>query len=453
MAKPKRTPEEQYAYMTETPANKLIMTFAVPSMLTTLITSIYNLADTFFVGRIGTSASAAVGVVFSINMVLMALGFWVGSGGSTLVSNLMGAQETEKAQRINSTAFWLSFLFGLVIAAVTLIGGPRLMLLLGATDTIVPYAVEYASFLMLGAPFSSSSLMLGQCLRAEGLSKESMYGNVIGGVLNMILDPIFIFVFGLGIRGAAIATAISQFVNWSILIRYYLQGRTRLSLSIRHVSRSAGEYGQLFTVGFPSLCRHATNMIANVVMNSVAGNWGDAAIAAMSICNRICFLSNAVTSGLNNGAQPVIGYAYGAKKYERVKNAFYYAIKISAISMVSFGAVMALFAPQLVAFFRDDPEVIRYGTSALRLICLAMPFACIYMSSTILYQIIKKPLISSGIMIARQLLLYVPFLLILPGIWGVVGMQASGPAADILVGIATIPLVRALMNNITGNNT
>lgn len=449
MAKPKRTPEEQYAYMTETPVSRLIMAFAVPSMFTQLITSIYNLADTFFVGRIGTSASAAVGVVFSINMVLMALGFWVGSGGSTLVSNLLGAQETEKAQRINSTAFWLSFFFGLLVAAVTVLGGAPLLRLLGATETIVPYARDYAVYLMLGAPFSSSSLMLGQCLRAEGMSKESMYGNVIGGVLNMILDPLFIFGLNLGIRGAAIATAISQFVNWAILIRYYLLGRTRLTLDIRHVSRQVGEYVQLFTVGFPSLCRHTTNMLANVVLNSVAGSWGDAAIAAMSICNRILFLSNAVCMGLNNGAQPVIGYAYGAKKYRRVKDAFAFNIRISVISMVGFGAVMALFAPQLVGFFREDAEVIRYGTSALRLICLAMPFACLYNSTTVLFQIIKKPAISSGVMLTRQLVLYIPFLLILPGIWGVVGMQAAGPAADILVGLAAIPLVSRLMRSIT----
>ena len=444
----KRSAEEQFQYMTETPVSRLILAFSIPSMFTTLITSIYNLSDTFFVGQIGTSATAAVGVCFSINMVLMALGFWVGTGGSTLVSNLLGAQERDKAQRMNSTAFWLSFSFGILLALVVLLGGAGLMKLLGATDTIVPYAISYATILVFGFPFNASTLMLGQCLRAEGLSKESMYGNVAGAVLNIILDPIFIFVLGMGMKGAALATVISQVVAWGILIRYYLNGTTRLTLSIRHVSRDFGEYKQLFTYGFPSLARHSTNMLANVVLNSVAGNWGDAAIAAMSICARLCYLSSAVAGGLGNGCQPVIGFAYGAKNYKRVKEAFGFVVRFGVLSMIGFGLLGAIFAPQLIGFFRDDAEVIMYGTTALRLICLALPFGCLYTSSTILCQCLKKPVMSSCITFGRQLALYIPMLLILPKFMGVIGMQGAAPFSDIIMGSISIVLILKMFQDL-----
>ena len=259
--KNEKTPQEQYEHMTTAPVGSLILSMAVPSMVTTLVTSIYNLADTFFVGRIGTSATAAVGVVFSVMMVLTALGFWVGTGGSTLVSSLLGAKENKQADIIFSTAFFLSFAFGIIVAVVGLLGGAPLMRLLGATETIVPYALDYSRFLLPAAPFAASSLALGQCLRAEGKSRESMIGQVAGGVLNMILDPLFIFGLQMGIRGAAIATAVSQVIAWILMIRYYIRKTTQVHLSFRNISNVPKDYLRLFSIGSPSLCRHGCNMI------------------------------------------------------------------------------------------------------------------------------------------------------------------------------------------------
>ena len=337
--------QDQYEKMTTAPVPGLILSLALPSIVTMLITSVYNLADTFFVGRIGTSATAAVGVVFSIPMILNALGFLVGTGASSLMSRMLGAKQLKEAKRVTSTGFFLSFFFGLLVAVVGFLAGESLMTLLGATDTILPYAMAYGRYIFFGAPFAASSLALSQCLRGEGLSKESMTGQVFGGVLNMVLDPLFIFVFHLGIAGAAMATAISQMISWGILISFYLRGKTQVPISIHSMSRTKKQYLELFSNGFPSLSRHGCNMIANVVLNWVAGGWGDAAIAAMSVCSRLLYLSNAVSLGLGQGAQPVFGYSHGAGNHKRVKEAFWFTAKAGAVSMCFFSMIGVLFAP------------------------------------------------------------------------------------------------------------
>lgn len=437
----KQEQNAQYIKMTTAPVGGLILSLAVPSMVTTLITSVYNLADTFFVGQIGTSATAAVGVVFSINMVLMALGFWVGTGGSTLVSSLLGAQKNREAETIANTSFVLSFLLGIAVAAVGFAGGDGLLRLLGATETILPYAREYVFYILLGGPFSACSLALGQCLRAEGLARQSMIGQVAGGVLNMLLDPLFIFVFGWGITGAAAATALSQVVAFLINLQFYLRGKTQVRFAPHNIARTAGEYVQLFTVGFPSLCRHCCNMLANVMLNKVAGGWGDAAIAAMSVCSRLMYLSNMVSAGMNQGSQPVIGYAYGMGNFKRVRQTFWFAVRISMLSMCAFAVVEIAFAPQLVGAFRNDPEVIAIGTTALRLICVALPFANFANSANIMFQMVKRPGTSSLLIMGRQLLFYIPALLLLPRWLDLLGLQLAGPLADIIVFCLALPLV------------
>lgn len=434
--------EEQYIKMTTAPIGGLILSLGIPSMVTMLINSIYNLADTFFVGQIGTSATAAVGVIFSLNMFLMALGFWAGTGGSTLVSKLLGAQENDQADRIASTSVALSGLFGVVIALVGLLGGNPLLRLLGATETILPYARTYARFILLAGPFSASSLAMAQLLRAEGLSRESMVGQVAGGVLNMVLDPLFIFGFGWGIGGAAAATAISQVISWVLLYWNYFRKRTSIKLSISCISREIADYVQIFRIGFPSLCRHGCNMLANIVLNTVSGNWGDAAIAAMSICSRLLYLSNAVANGLNQGSQPVIGFAYGQKNFDRVKKTFWFAAKLAFLSMCAFAVVGLTLAPQLIGIFRDDPEVIRVGSTALRFICLALPFASFASAGNILFQMVEQPGKSSLLIFGRQLGVYIPALLILPRLLGLTGMQMSGPISDVIMGMITFVMVK-----------
>lgn len=433
--------KDQYEKMTTAPVSGLILSLAVPSMVTTLITSIYNLADTFFVGQIGTSAAAAVGVVFSIPMVLNALGFWVGTGASTLVSRMLGAKQDHEADVTASTAFFLSLLFGAAVAVAGLAAGEPLMRLLGATDSILPYAMSYGRFILMGAPFAASSLALSQCLRAEGKSRESMTGQVAGGILNMVLDPLFIFAFNLGIAGAAMATAFSQLVSWAILVSYYLRGKTQVHILPRLMAKRRSEYRLIFSAGFPSLCRHGCNMLANVVLNWMAGGWGDAAIAAMSICSRLLYLSNAVSNGMNQGSQPVIGYAHGMGNYRRVKEAFWFAVRISMASMAVFAVIGIVFAPGLIAIFRDDPQVVAVGSTALRLICLVLPLANFQSSASVLFQVVGKPLPSSLLIFSRQLAFYIPALLILPRLAGLIGVQMAGPAADLMTFCMAMPMV------------
>lgn len=441
MKKNLKDTQGQYERMTTAPVSSLIMSLAVPSMVTTLISSVYNLADTFFVGQIGTSATAAVGVVFSVPMVLNALGFWVGTGGSNLVSRMLGAKQQKEADATASTAFFLSFFFGLLVAVVGIAAGAPLMRLLGATETNLPYAVAYGRYIFIGAPFSASSLALSQCIRAEGKSRESMIGQVTGGVLNMVLDPLFIFVFDWGISGAAIATALSQIIAWGILLSYYVRKQTQVQIAFRLLYRRPEEYGLLFTTGFPSLCRHGCNMFANVVLNLVAGGWGDAAIAAMSVASRLLYLSNAVSLGLIEGCQPVIGYAHGMKNHKRVKDAFWFTARTAMLSMCAFAVVGILFAPGLIGLFRDDPEVIRIGATALRLICISLPFSAFMSCVSTLFQVVGRTLASSILVFSRQILFYVPALLILPRLLGLIGLQASGPLADLLIFAVALPMV------------
>lgn len=257
----------------------------------------------------------------------------------------------------------------------------------------------------------------------------------------MILDPLFIFGLQMGIRGAAIATAVSQVIAWILMIRYYIRKTTQVHLSFRNISNVPKDYLRLFSIGSPSLCRHGCNMIANVLLNTVSGRWGDAAIAAMSICGRLMYLTNAVSIGMNQGSQPVIGYAHGMKNYPRVKEGFSYALKVSTLSMCAFGAAGFLLAPFLIGIFRDDPEVIRVGAAALRLICLALPFSNYMQSANTLFQIVGKPLSSSVLIFSRQLVFYIPALLILPNLFGLIGMQMSGPAADVLAFALAVPMV------------
>ena len=433
--------QAEYERMANAPVGGLILNLAVPTMVTTLIMSIYNMADTFFVGRIGTSATAAVGVVFSVVMVLNGLGFWFGTGASSLVSRMLGARENRHADVITSTAFFMALAVGLVVAVVCLAIGEPLMILLGATETMLPYTMAYGRFIFMAAPFCVGSLVLSKGLCAEGKSKESMVGQVTGGVLNMILDPLFIFAFDWGITGAAAATALSQVVAFVIQLSYYLRGKTQVHISFRLVSKKMADYRDILVMGFPSLCRHCCNMVANVVLNWTAGVWGDAAIAAMSIAGRMLYLANAVSSGMNQGSQPVIGFAHGMGNQKRVRQAFWFAVKVSVASMCAFAVVGIAFAPQLIGLFRDDELVIAYGATALRLICVALPFANFMNSSSLLFQVVGKPVPSSLLIFGRQLIFYIPMLLILPRVIGILGVQIAGPAADIITFCIALPMV------------
>lgn len=435
--------DEQYRRMTQAPIPGLILSLCAPSIVTSLITSIYNMADTFFVAQIGTTAVAAVGVVFSISSVISALGFWMGTGSSSLVSLHLGAREQEKADRTASTGFYLSMAMGALIAVCGLLFRTPLMVLLGSTPTILPEAGAYAVPLLLAAPFQCSNLALSQNLRAEGMSRESMTGQMIGGLLNIVLDPLFIFGLGWGVFGAGVATALSQVVVWIALLQYYLRGKTVVSLSPRNFRPEGALLGGIFSAGFPSLCRHCGNALSSIVLNHAAGAFGDAAIAAFSIATRVSGLALSVSIGFVHAIQPVAGYAHGSKNYKRLKDAYRFTTAASVSALAVIAAGIALLAPWIVGLLTPtDRGMIGMGAAVLRFSCAALPFTTLVNCTGTLFQAIKESARSSVIVLGRQLCVYIPLVLALQRLFGMTGLMLALPAADVLSSLAAVWMAR-----------
>lgn len=310
---------EQFRKMTETPIPKLILSLAAPTILSMLITSIYNLADTFFVGQISTSASGAVGIVSSLMAILQALGFMLGHGSGSIISRSLGSQNTDAATRFASTSFFTALVFGGIITAAGLLTLPDFMMLLGSTETILPHACAYARYILLAAPIMMSSLVMNNILRYEGKASFAMIGLVTGGLLNIALDPLFIFGLGMGTAGAGLATALSQTISFCILLSMFLRGKTVSQFRITAVTHSPAEFGTILMTGMPSFGRQGLNSIGGMLLNIAARGYGDAAVAGMSIVSRIFMFIISVAIGTGQGFQPVAGFNYGAKKYHRVR--------------------------------------------------------------------------------------------------------------------------------------
>ena len=410
--------DAQHLRMTTAPVPGLILSLSVPSIITCIITSVYNMADTFFVAQLGTVAVAAVGVVFSISSVLSALGFWMGTGGSSLVSLYLGAREKEKAHCAASTGFFLALGLGGVIAA----GG----------------------LLALEPPFQCSSLALAQCLRAEGKSKESMAGQLAGGLLNIVLDPLFIYTLGMGIRGAGAATALSQVMVWAALLWFYVRGKTSVRISVRQVARTPRMVKLIFTTGFPSLCRHCGNALATIVLNRAAGGFGDAAIAAFSIASRVSGLALSVSIGFVQGLQPVAGYAHGSKDHARLKSAFRFCCAASMSALTALAVIIAAAAPWIVRMLSpSDGGLVETGAAVLRATSIALPFTTFINCTGTLFQAIRESARSSALVLGKQVCIYIPLLLALPRAWSMNGLMAAMPLADALGFLAALWMARS----------
>ena len=430
---------EKYRIMTETPVKPLVCKLAVPTIISMLVTSFYNMADTFFVGRIGTSASAAVGIVFSLMAIIQATGFFFGHGAGNFVSRALGRQDYEAAGRMASTGFFSALIAGLIITVGGLIFLDPLAIMLGSTETILPYAKDYMRIILIGAPFMTTSLVLNNQLRFQGNAVYGMIGITSGAVLNIALDPLLIFVLDMGIAGAALATTISQFVG---LVLLWIGVRRSASIDIhpRNFKPSVQLYSDLFKGGAPSLCRQGLNSVATICLNVSAGIYGDAAIAGMSIVTRIMQFANSCLIGFGQGFQPVCGFNYGAKKYSRVKEAFWFCVKLSTVVLVVLAAIGFTFSPSVVALFRDDPEVIAVGKVALKMQCITFPLAAWIVMCNMMTQTIGKALRASFLSIARQGLFFIPAILILPHLFGIFGLEMSQAVADVVTFALAIPL-------------
>ena len=431
----------QYHKMTETPIPRLILSLAAPTILSMLITSIYNLADTFFVGRISTSASGAVGVVSSLMAIIQALGFMLGHGAGSIISRSLGSQNTKAATRFASTSFFTALTFGLILAAVGLTTLPHFMMLLGSTQTILPHACAYARPILIAAPLMMSSLVMNNILRYEGKASFAMIGLVTGGVLNMVLDPVFIFGFGLGTAGAGIATALSQSIGFCILLSMFLRGKTVSQFQLSAVTRSPAEFGTILMTGLPSFGRQGLNSIGGMLLNIAARSYGDAAVAGMSIVSRIFMFIISVAIGTGQGFQPVAGFNYGARKYRRVEKACVFTMCASFCFLSVIIAACWFNAEALIKLFRDDPEVTAIALPAFRYQCFACFLQPVIVAGNMLFQSIGKSGRATFLACCRQGVFFIPLILTLPRMFGLLGIEICQPIADVLTFVVTVPFL------------
>ena len=426
-----QTADEKFLRMTQTPIPQLVCTLAVPTIISMLITSIYNMADTFFVGRISTTATGAVGVVFSLMAVIQALGFLFGQGSGNYISRKLGEQEFEEASRMAATGFFSALIAGGAMALLGEIFLDQLVTMLGATPTILPLARDYAKYILLGAPYMVASLVLNNQLRFQGSAMNAMVGITAGGVLNVALDPLFIFVFDMGVGGVALATVISQFVSFCILLYGCTRGGN-LRIHWKMVTFKWHFFSEILRGGMPSLWRQGLASVAAIFLNHAAGAYGDAAIAAMSIVSRVNMFASSALIGFGQGFQPVCGFNYGAKYYNRVREAFWFCMRAAVGVLVCIAAAGFIFAPQVIALFRgEDAQVVAVGALALRLQCITFPL----MSWVILNNMMTQTIGQSGratlLSVSRQGLFFVPAVLILPPVAGVLGIQMAQPVSDV----------------------
>ena len=432
--------ELKYKQMTEPPVSKLICKLAVPCIISMLVTAFYNMADTYFVGMLkSNAATGAVGVVFSMMAIIQAVGFFFGQGSGNYISRELGRKNYQEASNMAATGFYASLATGLVICIVGQIFLEPLAYLLGSTPTILPYTEAYLRVILIGAPWMTASLVLNNQLRFQGSANYAMIGIVSGAVLNIALDPLLIFVFDLGVAGAGWATIISQFVSFCLLYRGCSKG-SNIRISIRNVKFQWHYYKMIIRGGLPSLARQCLASVATISLNHAAQPYGDAAIAAMGVVQRITMFGFSSMLGFGQGFQPVCGFNYGAGLYSRVKAGFWFCVKISLCFLVGVGVLGYIFAPTLVALFRDDPEVIEFGTRALRFQCLTLWVQSWVVMSNMLMQSIGKTVPATFLAIARQGLFFVPAVLLLPPFLGAMGIQVAQSTADVLTFLCAIPI-------------
>ena len=432
--------ELKYKRMTEPPVSKLICKLAVPCIISMLVTAFYNMADTYFVGMLkSNAATGAVGVVFSMMAIIQAVGFFFGQGSGNYISRELGKKNYQEASNMAATGFYAALATGLVICIIGQIFLEPLAYLLGSTPTILPYTEAYLRVILFGAPWMTASLVLNNQLRFQGSASYAMVGIVSGAILNIALDPLMIFVLDMGVAGAGWATIISQFVSFCLLLRGCSKG-SNIQIRIRNVRVKWFYFKMIIRGGLPSLARQSLASIATICLNHAAQPYGDAAIAAMGVVQRVTMFGFSAMLGFGQGFQPVCGFNYGAGLYTRVKEGFWFCVKISFFFLASVGVIGYIFAPDLIALFRDDPAVIEFGTNALRFQCMTLWVQSWVVMSNMMLQSIGKTVPATFLAVARQGLFFVPFILILPMFMDALGIQMAQSAADLLTFFCAIPI-------------
>ncbi|MBQ9606484.1 MAG: MATE family efflux transporter [Lachnospiraceae bacterium] len=427
-----KSEDVQYKKLTETPVLRLIITLSIPTIISMLVTNIYNLVDTAFVGTLGTSASGAVGVVFGFMAIIQAFGFLFGQGSGSIVSRLLGAKQINDASKTASTAFLLSFASGLIITLTGFIFLDHIVIMLGSTPPIAPYAKTYIRYILCAAPFMTSSFTLNNILRYEGRAFFGMIGLLTGGILNIAGDAVFIFGIGMGIGGAGLSTAISQIVSFCILLSMFVRGKTQTKLHPGYLTLQAALIGNIMATGLPSLLRQGLGSLSTIILNKACGVYGDSAVAAMSIVNRIIFFVFSVALGFGQGFQPVSGFNYGAGKYKRVRRAFWCTLVMGEIFIVIVSLIVAMNPDEIIALFRDDPDVVAVGHRALMLQCMALPTLPLCMITEMLFQSTGQRAGAAVLSSLRSGIFLIPALILLSYYRGLTGIQEAQAVAFVL---------------------
>jgi len=438
---------KKYKQMTETPVPKLIMMLAIPSIISMLVTSVYNMADTFFVGQIQgatqvekDAATGAAAVVFSLMAIIQACGFFFGQGSGNYISRELGNRNVENAEKMATFSFVTSILLGLTIAAFGLIFIEPLAYLLGSTKTILPYAKEYMLYILISAPFMCGSFVLNNQLRFQGNAAIAMIGIISGAVINIGLDALFILVLGMKTDGAGLATAIGQTIGFIILF-IGVKKSNNVQIRIKNYRFSFAYLKEVFRGGTPSLARQGLSSIATLCLNFAAKSCGgDAAISAMGIVSRIMMFCFSASLGFGQGFQPVCGYNYGAKRYGRVKEGFFFCIKVATVVSFVLSLIMFIFAPQFVGIFNEGDAVVEIGKSALRLQCVAFQFVPLITFTNMMLQTMGKVVPATLLSMGRQGVFFLPFVFLLPWLFNIQGLIWVQPVADALTFILALIL-------------
>ena len=429
----------QYELMTTKPIPKLIVQLGLPTMVSMFVTSIYNMADSYYVGKINTSASGATSVVLGLMAILQAIGFMFGHGSGSIISRKLGQKDIESAKKISATGFYAALIAGFFFLIFGNLFVTPLMLLLGSTTTILPYARTYAVCILCAAPALVSSCVMNNILRYEGRAFFAMIGLTSGGIINIFLDMFFMEKLNMGILGAGLATAISQYISWALLLTMFILKKTQTSLSAKYITFNISTLGDIVTTGLPSLARQGLASISTMMLNNAAGLYGDPAIAAMGIANRISMLIFSAVLGIGQGFQPVAGFNFGAKKYSRVRQGFFFTLIFGTI-LLSIASMIVFFnAGECIRFFRDDPEVIKIGIPALHAQCIALTFVPFQVCNNMTFQSIGYKFNATFLSSLRNGLCFIPILLLFSLIWKLPGIQIAQAVADVMTSLICIP--------------
>lgn len=437
--------QKRYVYMTQTPMKKLILQLSVPTIISMMVTGLYNTADTFFVGRISTQATAAVGIVFPIMTLIQATGFFCGQGSGTFVSRKLGAGEIKEANEMAATGFTLALLLGFCFSILGFAFMRPIARFLGATPTLIDDTIRYMRIILIGSPYMMAQLVVNNQLRFQGSAVYAMAGLVSGALLNIGLDPLFIFIFGMGVSGAALATILSQLVSFVILLIGSYRG-PNIHINFKNVRFTKYYLLHILNGGAPSFARQGLASVSTILLNTTAGAYGgDAAIAGMSVVGRIMFLMLSALLGFGQGFQPSCGFNYGAKLYKRVREGYWFCVRLGFIILLCVSVPAFIFAPHIIAFFRNDPDVIAVGKVALRFQSSIFPLSAFTIISNMMTQSMGKGVRATLQSACRSGLFFIPFILILPRFFGLLGVEMTQTCSDLCTFLITIPTTLPLL--------